>query len=352
MIRGLVEYGWPDGSRTPGRSPPARLGAFDLSQFGTSQGRDGLRIHAPAVVDGRICAEDGVYLYTVQLVKMNGALAFVARCPESDYVAEFAFDPVNPTWAAGHLHGALTEQIPTFVRWRLGGGEVPWARRAGLPTFQGEPASSQLCAFIAQRLATQRTMDTGPAEGWWPNGMPSAGLGRGAVASAGAVAVAGQRASNKPASGWVAGPGNNSAAAPVGAIATVGQGGVGHDRGSAHTAAIAKMRLPGRALGVIVSLEIATGFLAVLNAALTLYLFGGDRLIQAAGSLAAGVAIAGLGAVALLGTRKLVRVERGPLAWFAIAYAGLVPACCLVGLPVTAWALMAWMSEEVRAART
>ena len=207
MIRGLVEYGWPDGSRTPGRSPPARLGAFDLSQFGPSQGRDGLRIHAPAVVDGRICAEDGVYVYTLQLVKMNGALAFVARCPETDYVAEFPFDAVNPTWAAGHLHGALTEQIPTFVRWRLQGGEVPWARRAGLPTFQGEPASSQLCAFIAQRLATQRSMDTGPAEGWWPNGMPSAGLGRGAVPSGGPVAVAGQRGGNQPAAGWVAGAG-------------------------------------------------------------------------------------------------------------------------------------------------
>ena len=90
---------------------------------------------------------------------MGDARGFAVRCEACNYLAEFAFDPENPEWTAGYIHQGLTEYVAEFVRWRLGGGELTWAQRQGVPQVDAEPCSASLAGWIAQQLSLRRTFD-------------------------------------------------------------------------------------------------------------------------------------------------------------------------------------------------
>ena len=157
LIRGLITYGWAD--VTTNRVTPAQVvGGFDLSLIPDSQGKSGLILRVPAAADGRRCHEDDTYAFEVLLIHMGDARGFAVRCEACNYLAEFAFDPENPEWTAGYIHQGLTEYVAEFVRWRLGGGELTWAQRQGVPQV-GEPCSTSLAGWIAQQLSLRRTFD-------------------------------------------------------------------------------------------------------------------------------------------------------------------------------------------------
>ena len=146
LIRGLVEYGWPDVTRVNGRVPPGVFGGFDLTRFSGSQGREGFSLCVPALADGDWLQEDGVYDFTVKMAHASsGQTVFTVRCPEANFLEEFPFDPANPQHVAGYIHQSLTTYVPDFVRWRQGGGEVTWAQRAGMHASLRPEWSAQSC---------------------------------------------------------------------------------------------------------------------------------------------------------------------------------------------------------------
>ena len=142
LIRGLVEYGWPDVSLASGRVPPGVFGGFSLANFSSSSGRQGITLYIPAALqDGRRVEEDGVYEFVVCLTRDNsGNRAFAVRCPEANYLQLFTFDDTNPLYAAGFIHQGLTGYLPEFIQWRLSGGQVSWAQRAGLCLLYTSPS--------------------------------------------------------------------------------------------------------------------------------------------------------------------------------------------------------------------
>ena len=168
LIRGLVQNNWPDITRQPGKVPPGYFGGFDLSQFSSSNGREGVILHVPAVADGKWLEEDGVYTISCKVTRMSeGGFGVALRCPDANYLEEFPFDIDNPQETLELIQRALTAYVPDFVRWRMGGGEVPWSQRAGTPEVRGEPCSAALHLFVRQRVTTYQSFDNGPAENWW-----------------------------------------------------------------------------------------------------------------------------------------------------------------------------------------
>ncbi|MDP6933095.1 MAG: hypothetical protein QGG40_09270, partial [Myxococcota bacterium] len=171
LIRGLVEYGWPDTSRRDRPRPPQAFGGMDLSRMPASQGRDGIRIEIPAVAQGQQLDEP--YEFIIKTHSEGGAPRFFVRCVDCNYVQEFPFDPANPTWAAGFIHQSLTTHVPAFLEWRMQGGEMTWSERQGIPDIEGDPCSSALAQFIQSRIGQPATpMDQGPTQGWWQWSQP------------------------------------------------------------------------------------------------------------------------------------------------------------------------------------
>ena len=168
LIRGLVEYGWPDISQPGTPIPHGTLGGIQLADLVRSGGAHGLLLEIPARRGDEVCLEDGQYSFRVHLQRQSGHIIFVLRCPEANYFQEFEFDPENPTWAAGYMHQALHEYIPSYVTWRLQGGELSWAERAGIPEVDTESASELLLTFVRERVNRNLSFDLGPSEGWWP----------------------------------------------------------------------------------------------------------------------------------------------------------------------------------------
>jgi len=366
LIRGLVEYGWADQSRTTAPPPQGSVGGMDLTGFPDSVGAKGIVLELAAWADGEWCHEDGSYRFEVKLSALSsGGLGFIVRCPDANYFQEFAYDPQNPTWAAGYLHQAVTTHVPEFVRWRLGGGQLDWSTRAGIPEVDGETCSPQLSSFVSQALNRNQRFDRGPDEGWWLQGAPKAG----AIASAGAGGSTPRGAPGMPNIDRTASPTPNpvSAATWSGAIATAGAGGgdpvylsaaararqntsgVSGFGGDANQA-VARTTAPGTAL-------LVTSGLGLLQAAL--WFVNGISVIakyhDAVFALLVSLLLSSLlfvGALAAgFGAWQYRKAEGTFMPYVAIAYAAITPGCCLGGLPVAIWAFMRWRDPMVVQAR-
>ena len=331
LIRGLVEYGWPDVTRAGGRVAPGVFGGFDLTRFGGSSGREGFSLHVPAIADGQWLQEDGVYDFVVKLARTAaGQLAFAVRCPEANYLEEFVFDVNNPLYAAGYIHQSLQNYVPDFVRWRQAGNEVSWAQRAGMPEIQGEPSSALLSQFINERVNLRRSMDVGPAEGWW---MDAEGGGSG---------------------GWTGG-----AIASVGRAAENERNEDGELQEARRFQAEAAVKGPGIALTSLAVVGLLEGLMWLGNIAATVFFLATDLLTKSPSSyifsiifsFAAGFGLIGGGVLAIAGARQYRRVKGGILVYFSMFYVAASPMCCMFGLPVTGWALYAWSRPEVKQIR-
>ncbi len=318
LIRGLVEYGWADSSRTR-MVPRGHIGGLDASHIPPSQGRNGLMLYVPAVADGQRCHEDEQYTFEIVLSHNDLGKVFVVRCANCNYFNEFAFDPHNPQWVAGFIHQALTEHVVSFVRWRIGGGELSWAQRQGVPTVDGEPCSASLAAWMSEHFRMNRSLDSGPNQGWW---VPGAALPPGPVAQAGTV--------------------------PVGAIASIGNAAVGI--GAQHDA-LTLLKKPAAALSVMTSLNLFAAALSLLNILVTLYVFRLDRIFALITNVLFITVTISVGIAALQGVRQYRQGTGKVLPWIAIAYSGLLPLCCLAGVPVAIWAGIRWMDPRVTALR-
>ena len=306
LIRGLITYGWAD--VTTNRVTPAQVvGGFDLSLIPDSQGKSGLILRVPAAADGRRCHEDDTYAFEVLLIHMGDARGFAVRCEACNYLAEFAFDPENPEWAAGYIHQGLTEYVAEFVRWRLGGGELTWAQRQGVPQVDAEPCSASLAGWIAQQLSLRRTFD-GTLWGTVQN-----------------IAHARQ-----------------AIAQPM-----VTEGNYGAtNRGQGAPADVALER-PAKALLVMIGLGGLSSVMALLNILVTVALFGMSRPFAVTTNFLL-MMVAGVGAVfAWFGLREFKQMRGDKLPWVAIIYPSVIPICCLAGIPISIWAGRAWQSEAV-----
>lgn len=349
LIRGLVEYGWPDVTPVGGRLPPGRHGGIELARFRDSTGRDGVHLLVPAVAGGMLCSEDGVYDFSVRMFRRDGAWFAGVRCVECNYLQEFPYDPQNPLYLAGYVHQAVLAYVPQFVQWRLQGNELTWAQRKGLPEIQGEACSGLLGNFIDEMVRTRRGMDTGPTEGWWigKSGAPPPPSGH---AGAGPVQ-----------------PGAAPAAWAGGTIATVGQaggGGVSPVDQAKKRVALASRALTGASTALVV-----VGAVSMINALLTIVLFQLDRPAALAGSGCFGVALLSLGGVSIVGARKLGRLEKSILPWVAVgtnlalplllglSMLGVDLMCCaatgplLLCVPVAIYALVSMVDPDVVKAR-
>lgn len=373
LIRGLVEYGWADQTRTRHALPQGAVGAMTLAGFVDSVGATGVTLELQAAADGEWCHEDGAYRFEVKLSRLrDGALGFIVRCPEANYFNEFAFDGQNPSWAAGYIHQALTTYVPEFVRWRLGGGQLDWSTRAGIPQVDGETCSPGLAKFVSERMARHEPFDRGPQEGWWlghapaPQQAPAAG---GPIASAsgwagGPIASAGAGRAAPPTGHTPSAPDPVPAAQWSGAIASAGKG--GGDPVFLSAAARAKQRAGGGggsesqakvvlskpALGLMVMAGLG-GFQALLwmvNAVTVLVKYQDSIFAFVFSMFLAFVLLAG-GAVAGFGAWQYKNAKGSIFPYVAMAYAALAPGCCLVGLPIAGWAFMKWRDPAVAHAR-
>lgn len=353
LIRGLVEYGWPDLSPVGGRIPPGRTGGLELMRFRDSRGKDGVHLLLVAAAGGQVVADDGIYDFAIRCYRRDGRWMVGLRCVEANFLQEFPYDADNPTWAAGYVHQAITGYVPQFAQWRLQGGELSWAQRKGLPELEGEPCSEALARFIDELVRTRRGLDTGPVEGWWigrdtappPAGhAPAPGAGGTAQGSAGPAPIA--------------------SLGPIAVAGKVAGAGV-----SSTERALAKAGPAGRALVGSSSVLLMLGLLAVLNALLTLVLFFLDRPTALGGSACFGLALIVAGGVGIAGGRKLAQVKDSVLPWLAVGanlalppLLGAVmltidPICCgfaaplMLGVPVALYALYVWVDPNVTKAR-
>lgn len=335
LIRGMVEYGWPDVSTLGGHIPPGVPGGLNLARLPEDNGQSGLVLEVPAQAGGRRLPEDGVYQFVVKLVSDGGPRRFVVRCPEANFLQEFEHDPAQPDWTAGYIHQAITDYVPQFVQWRMQGGEVSWAQRSGMPDFPGDPCSVALSCFVQDRLRRNQRFDLGPAQGWWmqnvppppPGPSPKGGFHAGMVTT-----------------GKGAGPTFLSADARA-AVASAGA----EDLGSAQ--ALAKVSGPGYALSAMAGLGMFQGFLWFLNAITTVALFGGDRVGATLFSVVLGMGLLAVGAGAFFGANQYRKARGGLAVYLSMAYAALTPFCCLGGLPVAIWAALVWRDPLVASSR-
>jgi len=313
LIRGLVEYGWRDATRS--RLVPAGVfGGFDLSLMPGSQGREGVILLVPAVADGQRCHEDEVYSFEIVLTHNDQGPAFAVRSADCNYLHEFSYDPANPVWTAGYIHQALNEYVPGFVRWRLGGGELTWAQRQGVPTMDAEPCSASLATWLEQQIRLHQTLDSGPQQNWWTGGGVPGG----------------------------------TAHAPLGAIATMGNA-----AGTTHVRPEGMRMLdrPGAALSTMVWMHGIAACCAAVNIITTVALFGMKRPFALITSTVFILFVVGMTSIANRGITQYKECRGRLLPWVAIVYAGVVPVCFIGGLPVAVWAGMRWRDPRVKALR-
>jgi hypothetical protein len=319
LIRGLVEYGWADISRTR-MVPPGYFGGMDLSLVAPSQGRNGVLLQVPAVADGNRCHEDENYTFEIMLSHNARGKVMIVRGPGCNYFEEFAYETNNPLWVAGYIHQALTEHVNNFVRWRLQGGELTWAQRQSVPPVEGEPCSATLAAWMSEHTRLNRSFDLGASQGWW---VPGAVLPQGTVAQAGGAIF-------------------------TGAVASMGNAadGIRHQNEG-----LTLLRRPALALSLMTSLNLLAAGLALLNILVTLYMFRLDRMFAIGTNMLFILLTAGVGVAAWFGVRQYRAGQGKVLPWVAIVYSGLLPICCLGGVPVAVWAGIRWMDPRVRQLR-
>ena len=347
LIRGLVEYGWPDVTRTGGFTPPGAFGGFNLGRILAGQGEAGVGLEIPAVSGGRALPEDGTYQFQVQVVRLrDGQLGLGVRCPEANFVQELPYDRANPLHAAGYLNQALQQYVSEFVAWRHAGGEVTWAQRAGIPTFIGEPPSPMLVAFIQQKIASHERFDQGPGRAWWITDGPGgpSPLGPPGRPAWGELIQSGQGGGDPV---YLSAEARAEAAREASRAAALGVPGVSLARQHAER----QLKGPAIALMVISGLGLLQGLLWIINAFVTIWVFGIDRPFAVLFSFVLGLLVMVGGAVSLYGARKLLAAERSVLVYAPMIYAALLPICCLPGLPISIWALLRWRDPMVREAR-
>lgn len=330
LIRGLVEYGWQDMTGRGGAVPPGAPGGFDVSRITGSQGKDGIVLVMAPVVDGRM-ADDSNYEFEVKVTGRAPNIRVVARCPDCNYLEEFPYDLQSPQHAAGYLHQGVTKHVPEFVRWRLGGGELTWAQREGVPPVDGDPCSGELVKFLSVRLRQPSfSFNQGPAEGWWLSGDVSV-WGKGPVAQTG-------KGGGDPV--YISAAGRAELASMGGANANVER-----------VAALDLVDRPGGFLGMALWLCMAFGVISLLNVLVTVYFFGTNRMVQTVGWFVFGGALIGLGLLSRKGLARYREVRDHWTVYLMLAYVALTPVCCLWGLPLSVWALLVWIKPEVRAGR-
>ena len=335
LIRGLIEYGWPDISRGGGHVPPGAFGGLDASRLPESEGREGLVLEVPAVdSQGRKHTDDGTYHFQVQVIRSTqGGLACSVRCPEANYIQEFAYDPANPSWAAGYIHQALTQYVPQFVDWRQQGGEVTWAQRQGIPELDGEPCSAPLAGWVRDAIRAARRFDRGPQEGWW--------LGQATVTSTGSVPRSGPPVPSILKGGAAAAPGGFAPPKIVagGPIAVAGQGLAHAPKSDAQRAELAST--PGTALLVMCVLGVVQGGMWFIDALSVVIWYESQRFALAVAAILA-LGLVPFGAIAAYGAWQARKGLRTPFTWVAVGYAALTPVCCLAGLPIAGWMVYTW----------
>ena len=386
LIRGLIEYGWTDVSRNGGYVPPGTFGGIDQARVSETEGRDGIVLEVPAIVNGQRFEEDGTYHFQAQIIRSSttGNMAVAVRCPEANYIQEFAYDSTNPTWSAGFIHQALSQYVPQFVQWRQQGGEVTWAQRQGIVELDGESCTTALCRFVAESIRAGRAFDRGPAEGWWMGASSPLSVVGGSVS--GGPAVPGILRSQAPSTAQEAAPvwppinptkPKVAAAVPAmirgpmegqrpditsgpafaagGPIAVAG-GGLAK---AGQTTAVERQLLaehPGTALLVTSALGGLQGLFWFINALTIIILYrdlfnttqGAQEMTALALSVFLAMVLVPTSLVAGYGAWEYRKGNQHPLGWVAIGYAALVPVCCLPGLLVAGWAIKTWQEPAFK----
>lgn len=330
LIRGLVEYGWRDVTHLSGNVPAGAPGGFDVGVTVSTQGREALHLIVPPVA-GRERADDPPYEFELRVTGHTPDIKVVARSTGCNFLQEFAWDPANPQHLAGYLHQAITEHVSRFVTWRNQGNDLSWTERNGLPDVKGDPCSPELVRFIANRLRRlDQNFNQGPAEGWWVGGAAQPW-------GPGPVAVSGQGGGDPT---YISSQARAELAAMGGANASVER--------------VRALDLVERPVGWLrggIWMSMALGGIALLNIAVTAYLYGTGRMFAIAASATFAGSILLGGWVALRGAECYREVRTHWTVWFMLAYVAFVPVCCVIGMPLAIWGAVVWLKPEVQAGR-
>jgi len=305
LIRGLIEYGWADITRNK-VLPPQAVGGFDLSFVPDSQGQSGIVLRVPAIAGNQRCHQDEAYAFEIKLIQIEGSPGFAVRSEACNYLQEFIFSPENPLWAAGYIHQGLSEYVTEFVRWRLGGGELTWAQRQGVPEVDGGPCSASLTSWIGQQLSLQRQFDAT----LWGQGVQST-------------------------------PVEQRAVSPMVTVGNLGRA------GAAGTPAQQLLQAPAKALFIMVCLGGSAAAMAFCNIFITVALFGFSRPFALVTNFLFLLFAGGGGVAAWFGWREYRAMKGTVLPWIAIVYPAVIPICCLGGIPISIWAARQWQSPAV-----
>lgn len=330
LIRGLVEYGWRDITGGGGVLPPGTPGAFDVGLLVPSMGREGIRLLKHPVADGQR-SEDNTYEFEAKITGNAPNIKVVVRCPDCNYLEEFAYDRANPTYCAGYIHQALDAHVAEFTRWRLAGNELSWSQRSGVPDIKGDPCSPDLVRFIqARSRQPDQRFDQGPSQGWWL-------IGGGASGPSAPIASTGEGGGD---------PVYLSAQARAQLVALGGSG-----PSVVRVAALDMVEGPARWLKVAVVLSMGLGVIELVEALLTVYFYGTAELFALVRSAGLSTALLVGGFFATQGVQHYREVRPDKRVWFALLYVGFTPICCIYGFPLALWALVVWLKPAVQAGR-
>jgi hypothetical protein len=304
-----------------GHIPAGVPGGIELSPYTHSDGREPVLLAMHASANGQTVLEDGTYSFTMALFQGDAGPAFMVRCPEANYLQEFAFDPANPTWLAGYVHQALTAHVAQFAGWRLQGGELTWAQRQGIPEVQGEPSSALLSRFIQGMHGRNIAMSQGPQLGWWLGDTPVAAAPPQPVVTGGASAP-------------IAATGKMSQVPVAGITAE-------------EVAAIVKG--PSKALLIQACIGLCYGMMWVLNL-LSAFIIG-DAFGAILFSMVAITVLLGGGAAAAWGALKMAKLEPGLWPWASVAYSAVCGLTCLfssgMAFAVNGFIGLVWLLSQV-----
>ena len=152
VLRGWVEAGVPD--LTLGGTIP-ESGALSAENVRYNGGVEGVLLTFPGFDPG----EEWVYA-----VVAAGASVHVA-CGDTLFVHAYA--GLKPEEYGGRILADVRAHNEAFTRWRAEGGVVGLSESRSIRIPRGEGVSRALSDLVERRYAIGQTLEPGPAEGWW-----------------------------------------------------------------------------------------------------------------------------------------------------------------------------------------
>ncbi len=153
LLRGFVEQGLPDGTRT-------RAGDADFSVEPLLRGTGGIVMRFPAPV----ASMDDGWTYTVKVLPGAGERV-VVRCAETLF--RTVWDAATEPDIAGSVLATLVEHNRVFGEWVEAGNAVTRVQRTELPDDPADTPHPEFRSWLSRLYMGGKSLNDGPALEWW-----------------------------------------------------------------------------------------------------------------------------------------------------------------------------------------